>query len=1146
MNQARINQYVELIQNLLSCPDGEEPQILQAHEELLDTEFTTYLIETSKQYQQVGRQGEAKFLNSLAEQILNSLLAQLKPYIMGENSHSLEEYKAFLLEVLEAESQTNDIRVIYPILRKHQHLLDENFAHILQNLTLNYAQENPEAKEYIAGIVENLCLHISDFPLGRRANNLEIAITGHKTVLTLFPCAAFPYEWATTQNNLGLAYNNRIKGDRGENLEQAIAAYNLVLDVYTRAAFPYEWATTQNNLGNAYCERIKGDRGENIEQAIAAYELALQVRTRKAFPQDWATTQNNLATAYCERIKGDRGENIEQAIAAYELALQVHTRAAFPEQWATTQNNLGNAYKDRIKRDRGENIEQAIAAYELALQVRTRAAFPEQWATTQNNLATAYCERIKGDRGENIEHAIATFNLALEEYTRAAFPEQWAMTQNNLGIAYKDRIKGDKGENIELAIATFNLALQVYTCTAFPDDWAGTQNNLGNAYKDRIKGDRGENIENAIKCYDHALEIRTPESFPIECLGIGRNLGDLGFKEGNWTLAIRGYEIAIEAVETSRSWATDDQRRNEILANAITVYENIIQSYIELKQYDKAIEYAERSRSRRLVDLMASNDVYSKGEIPEQVKQYLQEFYQIDVEIENQRQSKNKPPEQKPDLAIAGNKMGNSLSSLQETQENIKELQNQQTQIWKEIRKLDPVLAGQIKVEPLEFAQLQSLITSDKTAILSFYTTSQHTHIFILTQSDIQIHTCQQQSLSELQNYLIKNWLNPYIETLQLPYLHEQWLENIPHILQEISHRLNINALVENYLQNIEELIIIPHLYLHLIPFSALPINSSQSPVTNHQSPTISDKFLIRIVPSCQILKFCQDRGELDQLNFGIVENATDDRHITSFAGEQLTQFFHIPTENRLQGSQKATVNNYRQLAQRVQILHSIHHASYDLNNPLQSALQLGDGDITLGELLTPGWRLPNLSDVFLSCCETGLGLPQQLADDILTLAAGFLCAGARSVISTLWSVDALGTTLFCLFYYQHRQAGNDRATALQLAQRDLRNKTAKELTPQFKQIDKYLLQVQNQIAKELKNEFNEVDFKEVDKYLLQVQNQTTKLIDEQIEKLREYITTSKQIGELRDDITTMRQQPTDKPFESPYYWAAFTCQGLR
>ncbi|MFM6004258.1 MAG: hypothetical protein ACKPB7_13450, partial [Sphaerospermopsis kisseleviana] len=129
------------------------------------------------------------------------------------------------------------------------------------------------------------------------------------------------------------------------------------------------------------------------------------------------------------------------------------------------------------------------------------------------------------------------------------------MTQNNLGNAYKNRIKGDRGENIEQAIAAYNLALDVYTRAAFPQDWAMTQNNLGSAYKNRIKGDRGENIELAIKYYENALEIRTPESLPINCLQTGNNLGDLGFQEGNWQLAIRGYEIAIEAVETSRSWS---------------------------------------------------------------------------------------------------------------------------------------------------------------------------------------------------------------------------------------------------------------------------------------------------------------------------------------------------------------------------------------------------------------------------------------------------------------------------------------------------------------------------------------------------------------------------------------------------------------
>ncbi|MGK7877991.1 MAG: hypothetical protein AB4426_33190 [Xenococcaceae cyanobacterium] len=45
----------------------------------------------------------------------------------------------------------------------------------------------------------------------------------------------------------------------------------------------------------------------------------------------------------------------------------------------------------------------------------------------------------------------------------------------------------------------------------------------------------------------------------------------------------------------------------------------------------------------------------------------------------------------------------------------------------------------------------------------------------------------------------------------------------------------------------------------------------------------------------------------------------------------------------------------------------------------------MADGQITLAELLSLGWRMPELNEVFLSCCETGLGLPAP-TDDLLTL----------------------------------------------------------------------------------------------------------------------------------------------------------------
>jgi len=73
-----------------------------------------------------------------------------------------------------------------------------------------------------------------------------------------------------------------------------------------------------------------------------------------------------------------------------------------------------------------------------------------------------------------------------------------------------------------------------------------------------------------------------------------------------------------------------------------------------------------------------------------------------------------------------------------------------------------------------------------------------------------------------------------------------------------------------------------------------------------------------------------------------------------------------------------------------------------------------------------------------------------KITDDILTLSIGFLCAGARSVFSTLWAVDDLATALFSIFYHRYRQQGKCRPPALQEAQVDLRTLTGVELATRY------------------------------------------------------------------------------------------------
>ncbi|MEH2081126.1 MAG: CHAT domain-containing protein [Nostoc sp.] len=235
------------------------------------------------------------------------------------------------------------------------------------------------------------------------------------------------------------------------------------------------------------------------------------------------------------------------------------------------------------------------------------------------------------------------------------------------------------------------------------------------------------------------------------------------------------------------------------------------------------------------------------------------------------------------------------------------------------------------------------------------------------------------------------------------------------------------------------------------------------------------------------------------------------------FESEKFAQIYNIPRENRLIGSSQATANNYRQLAQQVQVLHFCYHAKYCRDNPLESQLKLADGSITLGQLMTPSRRLLQLVEVFLSCCETNLGTPS-FTDDILTISTGFLCAGARSVVSTLWSVNDLATALFSIFYYQQRQEGINRPEALHKAQIQLREFTKLDLNKIFQEVE---VREKELIGNRKKYPLDSIEYEQ---WKLEY-NMYTKL--------------NRRIKEIENSTQQF-------PFSNPHYWATFICHGLR
>ncbi|MFB2876169.1 CHAT domain-containing protein [Floridanema aerugineum] len=1034
-----------------------------------------------------------------------------------------QECIGFLLKVLEIVLSANQ-QVVYKLLLTNMDKLDNNFPQLLRNwATTTLSTQTLDKALSTTAAISIFCEIIQGFPGGSIANNQEIAIAGCESVLQFFNSKIIPEQWAVpiaqfragTQAILANAYLNRREGERVNNLEQAIAYGEDALKVYSQETVPQQWASTYTTLAIAYSQSLWEDRTHYFERAIICCKKALQVYTREAFPKLWAEAQNNLALVYYQRIYGNPLENVELAITCCKNSLQVHTREDFPKDWAKTTINLATAYRHRLEGKRVDNLQEAITLYQEVLNFIDVEIFPEEWTKAQVNLGAVYQEQaylyLESEGKESLKEAIEYWIKAVEYFKFESFEESLAiplpliraiasaiLTDEDWDISLND----DQLENLDEVINCWEKALQVSKHEFFPEEWAAIYINLGNAYKKRHR------IPEAIESFQYVLDFYTPIAFPQECLRIGRILGNLAFIHGFLLEATKAYAAAINALEQLRASVISDSHRKTIVAVFLNLYENMVQACINTGQLNKAIETVERSRSKRLVDLMASNDLYSGGEIPPEVQELLRQYEALQKQIDSERFCNNSDINRG---FMETRSSAQDRAAFQAYNEAIDILEKQKDQVFEQIRGLDPVLAGEIQVSAPDFARMQKLIDRPTTAILSFYTTTDNTYIFILrqNQSTPDLHTCEGQGIETLQNWILQNWLQPYYNDK------DTWQSQLGDFLAELAQRLQINNLISCYLQGIEELILVPHLLLHQIPLAALPIED-----TEHSY--LGDKFLIRYVPSCQVLEFCQERENRHpiggSLNYGIVADATEDLACASFEAEQIAHLFDIPESQHLKGRSQATKSNYRQLASQVQLLHSCHHAESRLDKPLESILKLGDGTLTLGELLTPGWRLPNLSDVFLSCCETNLGVPESLADEILTLSTGFLCAGARSVISTHWSVDDLATALFSIFYYQHRKEGKSRPEALQQAQKKLRSLTQEDIKSLSQKV-----QTKRQEARKQRKQHppGSADYLKWDGEYRKYAGVTVK-----IDKVKTY--------------------SNDEPYSHPRYWAAFTCSGLR
>ena len=137
MNEQRIAAYLNLIQSLLTCADGEEVNLLSQNRELLDEGLVQTMVAVAQQLGEAGRENEAQYLLNMAQPLAQALgLLDNNP---TESANTHEDYLNFLIETLQKIYENPNPQVIYPFWAQNLDKFDDNLIYILDSWEIGRA-----------------------------------------------------------------------------------------------------------------------------------------------------------------------------------------------------------------------------------------------------------------------------------------------------------------------------------------------------------------------------------------------------------------------------------------------------------------------------------------------------------------------------------------------------------------------------------------------------------------------------------------------------------------------------------------------------------------------------------------------------------------------------------------------------------------------------------------------------------------------------------------------------------------------------------------------------------------------------------------------------------------------------------------------
>ncbi|MEJ0008878.1 MAG: CHAT domain-containing protein [Steroidobacteraceae bacterium] len=460
--------------------------------------------------------------------------------------------------------------------------------------------------------------------------------------------------------------------------------------------------------------------------------------------------------------------------------------------------------------------------------------------------------------------------------------------------------------------------------------------------------------------------------------------GLIALKEGQRDVGVRLLTQSVDAIESVRSTISFEAAKIGFAGDKQTVYAALIDALAKQGNWQQAFLYTERAKARALVDLLAQRRDLGP---PQSADDRVRELFAHAATVES----------------------GVGAATSDETVRGIKVVVDARSQL----SEVAPEAASLLSVQKVEVADIVSRMGADE-ALIDYFVQGEDLYAFVLKGSAISGYRLSAAGLEEEIRAFRTAIDKRSAEAVDLGHhLYDR-------LIRPLSGDLNVRSLV-----------IAPHGALHYLPFAAL----------SDREAYLVDRFSIRLIPSADTLVYlrtvqAKKLGRLLALgNPDLGSRAYDLPNAQAEAVKVAAMFPDSRALLRAEASKSAV----KALGGGFAMLHFATHGHFDADKPLSSGLYLAkgsdpDGTLTVSDLYSLRW---DVDLVTLSACETGLGKVSN-GDDVIGLTRGFLYAGARSIVASLWAVDDAATAQLMESFYQNL-ASHDKRESLRLAQIETR-----------------------------------------------------------------------------------------------------------